>query len=223
MNIDQFEQNETDNGPEAQDIEREAYETRQPAEAGFSCNFQIQHEKCGNMQVTFRGATAHQWAHVMADAEAFVRHMSGKGWHFPAQPTIAPPPTASKAETIVSAEQGATPEAKQAVKAIAASDAAIPPAPEGKEYKTVEIETVVIAPQPDDKTTIEFYGKGHKFPDLKASKWSIDRAAALLRHVTSAEVGKPAKLALACRAYYTDGRPNQNGQPFKDIQHVRPL
>jgi hypothetical protein len=59
------------------------------------------------------------------------------------------------------------------------------------------------------------------------NKWPWEGATGLLRHVTSADVAKPATLSLKCRVYYTLGKQFtlDNGKTgnYKDVHHVRPL
>jgi hypothetical protein len=103
----------------------------------------------------------------------------------------------------------------------------VPPPPTGKEYIVFDADKLVILPQPDEKVTLEFYAGSDKYPKVKVNKWPWEGATGLLRHVTSADVAKPATLTLKCRVYYTLGKQFtlDNGKTgnYKDVHHIRPL
>lgn len=190
-----------------------------PAEAGFSTNFHLTHDKTGPIQFTFRGAYSSDWPDVMRDVSAFVKHMTERGYRFNV-PQPAPPPTPNKAAEIM-AEAG-NHESAQAIKEMAER---VPDPPQGKQWQTIAAARVVIKPEPGDLVTIEFYEPNHKWPDIKANKWKHERAAGLLKHVTSASVTAPADLSLGCVVYYVNGaeKKDKPGEFWKDIYHVRPL
>lgn len=191
-----------------------------PPEAGFSMNFHMSHERAGDMGFTFRGARASNALDVWADAEAFIKHIMEKGWKFNV-PQPAPPPVQHKAAEIAT-QEGNPALAKQ----IKADYEKIPPPPEGKEWETIEVSRVVIKPQPGETCDIEFWKPGRKYAEIRCTKWKNDRAAGLLKHVTSHDVGKPADLALNCVVYWTKGREyqKQDGTKahYQDVGHVRP-
>ena len=190
-----------------------------PAEAGFSANFHLTHEKTGPIQFTFRGATSSEWHAVMRDISEFTQHMKALGYRFNV-PQSAPPPIPNKAVEIM-AEAG-NHESAQALKEIAER---IPDPPQGKQWQTITAARVVIKPEPGDLVTLEFYEPNHKWPDIKANKWKHDRASGLLKHVTSADVSKAADLSLGCVVYYVNGaeKKDKPGEYWKDIYHVLPL
>jgi hypothetical protein len=101
----------------------------------------------------------------------------------------------------------------------------VPPPPAGKEYIIFEADKLIILPQPDEKVTLEFYAGADKYPKVKVNKWPWEGATGLLRHVTSADVSKPATLSLKCKVYYTLGKQFtlDNGKTgnYKDVHHVR--
>lgn len=190
-----------------------------PAEAGFSANFHLTHEKTGPIQFTFRGATSAEWHAVMNDVSEFTQHMKALGYRFNV-PQAAPPPVANKAAEIV-AEEG-NHELSAQIKAQAER---VPDPPAGKQWQTIAAARVVIKPEPGDLVSVEFYEPNHKWPDIKANKWKNERAAGLLKHVTSADVSKAADLSLGCVVYYVNGaeKKDKPGEFWKDIYHVRPL
>lgn len=184
-----------------------------PAEAGFSMNFQLSHDVIGPAQVTFRGTRASDWAYVMTQAKEFSQYAVKNGWKFRQQPQIAPPPKTAPVEP---EEEllGDTPQ-----------PASVPPLPDGaKTWLTISISRVVVKPEPGDLVTIEFYASGHKWPDIKANKWKIERAQGMLKHVTSHDVRKAADLSLPCIVYYLNGKEKADkpGEFWKDVYHVRP-
>ena len=139
----------------------------------------------------------------------------------PEPPTAKP--AAVPADQRIASEEGNKPLAAQ----LKADAEAIPNPPDGKTWQTFDARRVLVIPQPDNKTTIEFYGADRKFPDVKVNKWTVERAAALLKHVTAEPVDKPGDFTLPCRVYYTEGKQytKTNGETghYKDIGHVRPL
>jgi hypothetical protein len=91
---------------------------------------------------------------------------------------------------------------------------------------TTKIVFVKILPQPDNRVTIEFYGNDRKSPhnqyaDLLVNKWATERAAELMKHVTSAPVTTPAEFSMDCVVYWLEGKEKANGGHFKDVYHVR--
>ena len=89
---------------------------------------------------------------------------------------------------------------------------------------------VKILPQPDNKVTIEFYGKDRKqphndYPELKVNKWDVAQAAGLMKHVTSADVSKAAEFSLNCSVYWLEGKEyttKDGGKGhYKNVSHVR--
>jgi hypothetical protein len=135
--------------------------------------------------------------------------------------TSAPAPTPDPAAMIALEEGNKTLAAELQQQA-----AAVPAAPSGKQWNITEIVFVRILPQPGDKVTVEFYGNDRKQPhnnyaDLMVNKWDADKVAGLMKHVTSADVTKPAELALTCHVYWLEGKEKSNGGHFKDVYHVR--
>lgn len=191
-----------------------------PAEAGFSANFHLTHDKTGPIQFTFRGATSDEWHIVMKDVSEFTQHMKALGYRFNV-PQPAPPPAPNKAAEIV-AEEGN----HEAAQVIAANAERVPDPPQGKQWLVLESARTVIIPQPDGRIKIEFYALGHEYADLRTT-WKPEQVAGLLKHVTSIDVNKPADLALPCKVYYTLGKEYKNAKTgatgnYKDIGHCRP-
>jgi len=186
--------------------------TEAPSEAGFSMNFQISHDVIGPAQVTFRGTRSNDWSRVMASAKEFSAYAMANGWKFKQAPQAAPPPK-------VAPQDHDDPQPKQL------STDGVPALPEGaKAWQTISATKVIVKPEPGDLVTIEFYAAGHKWPDLKANKWKLERAQGFLKHVTSHDVRKPAELALSCIVYYLNGKEKADkpGEFWKDVYHVRP-
>lgn len=184
-----------------------------PNEAGFSMNFQMAHDVIGSAQITLRGARADDWAHVMNQAREFGQYAFKNGWKFKAGPVSAPPPKSAPVEQESPVADGDTPQAN------------IPSLPDGyKAWLTIVAARVVVKPEPGDMVTVEFYAAGHKWPDIKANKWKVERAQGLLKHVTSHDVRKPADMSLACTVYYLNGKEKADkpGEFWKDVYHVRP-
>lgn len=119
---------------------------------------------------------------------------------------------------------------KQMATELQAQAVEVPPAPAGTQWNVYRAAFVKILPQPDDKVTVEFYGKDRKtphndYPELKINKWEISNAQGLMRHVTSADVQKPAEFALDCSVYWLDGKEytSTGGEKrhYKNVHHVR--
>lgn len=189
------------------------------AEAGFSVNWTMRDKHGVVCQLTMRAAGAADWLPVLAERAAMIEKALAGGWTLASAPAPATAPAPvnalpSAAEK-VAREAGGEP-AAQAVRE------ALGDVPAG-EYKTIDASRLVIRPEPEGRVTLEFYADGHNFPDLRASKIKSDRAAGLLKHVTSADVSKAADMALKCRLYYKDGKEYKPGQHYKDLEHVRPV
>jgi hypothetical protein len=109
-----------------------------------------------------------------------------------------------------------------------AADVALPPSRKGANvpYQAIQATTVKVLPQPDGKTTIEFYGDGRKYPDVKVNKWKVEAAAGLMKHVTAEPMDKAGEYKLPCVVYYTEGneytKPDNTQAHYKDVEHVRP-
>jgi len=147
--------------------------------------------------------------------------------------TPAAPPPETKAVAI--ARQAGGNEAAAAVQE------ALADIPQG-EYETLDAVRLLVIPQPENRVTLEFYGERQKFPGVKANKWKLDLARALLKHVMNTDkvfveangqtVVQALDLTVACRVYYKLGKEysyvdKQTGAPktghYKDVEHVRPL
>ncbi len=201
---------------------KERLALKTPAEAGFSLNLTL---GAGDLitggQITARTDFVTDALKVMEKVEALVK---ARGWRWAEPLAKAPPPVESKAAAIVRAE-GNTALADQLAK-----PPDVGPIPDGKEWQTMDIETVESIPQPGDVINIIFYKAGHTKPDLKCQKWKIERAAGLMKHVTNADMSKPWKAVCACRVYYTIGKAFTYNDPntgelksgnYKDVAHVR--
>lgn len=201
------------------ELTRAELQSAAPAEAGFSANFHLLHDKAGTMQFTFRGARSGDAEAVMGHAQKFIAHMKTNGWRFNV-PQPAPPPAQHKAAEIA-AEEGN----HELAHNIKQDYERVPDPPQGKTWQTITAARLVIRPEPGDLVTLEFYEPNHKWPDIKASKWKLERATGLLKHTTSAPVNVAADLTLGCVVYYVNGaeKKDKPGEFWKDIYHVRPL
>ena len=139
----------------------------------------------------------------------------------PAGSRPAPPPKPDVAATIA-AEEGNTQLAEQLQKEYAE----VPAPPDGKTWNVTEIARIVVIPQPDDRVNVELYADGHKFPDLKVSKWKAEQVSGLLKYVTDVDVKQPHDLKLPCNAYWLEGNEytKQDGTKghYKNVSHIRP-
>ena len=141
------------------------------------------------------------------------------------RPVQAPAPVPDIAAKIALEEGN-----KQMASELQAQANEVPPAPDGKQWNTYSAAFVKILPQPEERVTIEFYGKDHKqphndYPELKVNKWTLAQAAGLMKYVTSADVSKPAEFALNCTVYWLEGKEytSTNGEKrhYKNVSHVR--
>jgi hypothetical protein len=107
-----------------------------------------------------------------------------------------------------------------------AENAVVPPSRKGENvpYLTMDLDVFEVLPQPDNRVTIAFYGVSDRYPRLKINKWPLDRARALMAHVTNDDISQPTKKSLPVRVYYTTGKEKTpgSGQFWEDVEHVRP-
>lgn len=188
-------------------------------EAPFSDTFKWVDADGFEHMTTVRGWGDKSLSEGITKAKALIEYNGGKpaGNRAPQAPAPTPDPAAK-----IAFEEGN----KQMAAELQAQATEVPPAPDGKQWNTTKIVFVKILPQPDNKVTIEFYGNAHKQPhdqyaELLVNKWTTERAAGLMKHVTSAPVTVPAEFALNCTVYWLDGKPKTNGGFFKDVYHVR--
>lgn len=161
---------------------------------------------------------------------AFLEGATTRGIRFEgpaALPPVAPAPTPSKA--VVQAMQDGDNETAAVMQAAIEE---LPAPPDGKQWKSFDAVVVEILPQPDDRVNINFFGNQHKqphdeFPGVKVTKWKLDSAGGLLKHVATVDVSKPQKLTLPCRVFYTDGKEytkTDGGKGnYKDVGAVRQI
>jgi len=193
--------------------EVEKYVPTQPTEAGFSTNAYLTHPMMGRQQFTFRGATSQDWGHVLEDYGHFCAYMREKGWKFDGEMTQAAPPIKNPTVAEITGEP--------------VYEDIGPEPPDGKSWITFDADLVKVLPQPDNKTTLEFYQAGRQFAGVKVNKWKVENANGLMKHVTSEPMDKAAEYKLHCRVFYTEGKEGTtaDGKKFhyKDVSHVRPL
>lgn len=186
-------------------------------EAPFSDSFRWVDADGFEHLTTVRGWGDKSLSEGISKAKVLIQYNGGKptGNHnLPAAAAPQPDPAAKIAQ-----EAGN----KQMAQELQTQAEAVPAPPDGKLWQFYEADIVKVLPQPDDRVTIEFWGTGRKFPDLKVVKWKLDSANGLMKHVTSEPMSKAAEYKLRCRVYYTNGKEFEAGKFYKDVAHVRPL
>lgn len=99
---------------------------------------------------------------------------------------------------------------------------AVPPAPNGQAWLTMEIDRIVIKAEPGDAYTLEVYAPGHQWPDMKAAKRKAEVIGGLLKHITSDDPTKPADYRVNAIAYYLEGKTKTTGTGhWLDLYHLR--
>jgi hypothetical protein len=194
-------------------------------EAPFSDTFKWVDEQGYEHMTTIRGWQFQTMLSTIQRATSMIADFNGRPINN--RPHPAPAPLPDKAAAIAM-EAGN----KELAQQLQESAADVPAAPDGKQWNTYGASFVKILPQPDNKVTIEFYGKDRKtphndYPELKVNKWDVSQAQGLMKHVTSADVSKPAEFALSCTVYWLDGKEytstNGDKRRYKNVAHVRPL
>lgn len=109
---------------------------------------------------------------------------------------------------------------------------AVPPAPNGQAWQTVDINEIRIEPKSDGMVSVEFWNPGRKYAE-EYVKWKPENVLGLLKHVMTVPTNddgsiKPSILSCKCRVYFTLGKektgPNAKpGSRWHDVAHVRPL
>lgn len=188
-------------------------------EAPFSDTFKWVDEDGFEHMTTVRGWGDKSLSEGINKAKALIQYNGGKPAGHRATPAAAPQPDpAAKIALEEGNKQMAAEMQEQAV--------AVPPSRKGAPYQTVDVDIVEVLPQPDNKTTLKFYGANDKYPRVSVNKWKIEAANGLMKHVTSEDMSKAAKYHLKCRVYYTDGSAYQTTEGetrhYKDVEHVRP-
>jgi hypothetical protein len=201
----------------------------QPYEAGFSTNYFLNHPLMGRQQFTFRGATSAHWGEVMDDVHQFLQYMKGKGWSLDGENT---PPAASAPLPDPAARVAQQAGNNQMAQELQAQAEAVPPAPNGAAWNTVDVNEVRIEPKADGLVTVEFWNPGRQYAE-EYVKWTPDNVLGLLKHVMTVPVNddgtiRPAKLSCKCRVYYSLGKEKTGpkakpGSRWHDVAHVRPL
>jgi hypothetical protein len=191
-------------------------------EAPFSDTFKWVDADGFEHMTTVRGWGDKSLSDGITKAKALIQYNGGKPvGKFP----TAPAPTPDPAARIALEEDN-----KALAVELQEQASALPAAPDGKQWNITDIAFVKILPQPGDKITIEFYAADRKtphndYPAMKVNKWDIGRAAGLMKHVTSADVTKPAEFMLNCHVYWLDGKEytdtSGTKKHYKDIYHVR--
>ena len=199
----------------------------QPYEGGFSTNFYLTHQVAGRQQFTLRGAYAHDWQYVMEQEKHFIEFMREKGWKMEGEhnPAAAPQPDPAAR---IAMEAGN----KVMAQEIQAQAEAVPPAPNGAQWQTVDVNEIRIEPKADGMVSVEFWQTGRKYAE-EYVKWKPENIIGLLKHVMTVPANddgsiKPAVLSCKCRVYFTLGKektgPNAKpGSRWHDVAHVRPL
>lgn len=192
-------------------------------EAPFSDTFKWIDADGFEHMTTVRGWGDKSLSEGITKAKALIQYNGGKpaGNRPPQAPAANPDPAAK-----IALEEGN----KDLASELQEQAAAVPPAPDGKQWNVTDIAFVKILPQPGDKITIEFYAADRKTPHndyvtLKANKWDIGRAAGLMKYATSADVTKPAEFMLSCKVFWLDGKEYKDTsggtKHYKDIYYVR--
>jgi hypothetical protein len=193
-------------------------------EAPLSDTFKWVDEDGFEHMTTVRGWGDKSLSAGLAKVKALIQDNGGKPVR--ARAPEAPSPTPDAAVKIALEEGN-----KQLAVELQEMALDVPPAPGGKQYNISEIAYIKILPQPGDKITIEFYGDDRKTPhndfaSVKINKWDIGRTTGLMKHVTSADVTKPAEFMCRCRVYWTEGKEYKKADGgtgnYKDVHHVRP-
>lgn len=70
---------------------------------------------------------------------------------------------------------------KAMAKELQANYEEVPPTQNGQQWQTYKADIVKVLPQPDDRVTIEFWGTGRKYADLKVVKWKLESANGLAK------------------------------------------
>lgn len=204
-------------------------ESTAPAEAGFSTNMFLTHPIMGRLQFTFRGATSTDWGFVLEDVDRFAHYMREKGWKFDGEIKApeAPAPKPDK-PAMIALEAGN----KDLAAELQTQASAVPPAPGGQEWQTIDVSEIRIEPKSDGLVSVEFWNPGRKYAE-EYVKWKPENILALLKHVMTVPTNddgsiKPAILSCKCRVYFSLGKektgPNAKpGSRWHDVAHVRPL
>jgi hypothetical protein len=200
----------------------------QPYEAGFSTNFFLSHPLMGRQQFTFRGAFATDWGYVMEESKTFIKYMQEKGWAMEGEgKTPAPAPQPDVAAKIA-LEAGN----KVMAQELQAQSEAVPPAPNGQQWNTTDVNEIRIEPKSDGMVSVEFWQTGRKYAE-EYVKWKPENILGLLKHVMTVPVNddgtiKPAVVSCKCRVFYSLGKektgPNAKpGSRWHDVAHVRAI
>jgi hypothetical protein len=211
--------------PELQDVRPTSKDFWQGfPEAPFSDTFKWLDAEGYEHMLTIRGWEGGAMLKAVERAKEFIAAQGGKPVR--SRPADAPAPTPDPAVKIALEEGN-----KQMAAELQEAGLEIPPAPAGKQYQVSDIAFVKILPQPGDRINIEFYSDDRKtphndFPSIKATKYDVGRAMGLLKHVTSADVTKPAEFMCRCKVYWTEGKEYKKADGgtghYRDIHHVRP-
>jgi hypothetical protein len=147
------------------------------------------------------------------------------GWDT-VRPGAAPVTTPAAPKADPAAQTAANAGNPQMAAAIQSQGEAVPPSKKGVPYKTLELDIFEVLPQPDNKTSIKFYGTGDDYARISVNKWSVENANALMKHVLSNDMSQAGRYTLPVVVYYTDGKAftMKDGKTgnYKDVEHVRP-
>lgn len=190
-----------------------------PAEAGFSVNLFLNHERMGRVMFTFRGAMSTDWPGVMEELKAFSSYMSEKGWKFDGE--ITP-----KVQGVQKAPDAPAPASAPNAPAPAAAKGPAP-APEDIDtsINTMSIVKVKVEPLAGDRVKLHLFAKGHKFPDLYYQA-DIKDALVALAHTgytwTEEHLTRAAEMNMAFDVDWRNStKLNSKNQPYKNIVQFR--
>ena len=182
-----------------------------------------------NLQTTFRGnpQAVEIEAHLAAVKSALV-HIVEMGGHAKPVGQQASYQTPKPTPQLRPADNTAA-NLEAAGRAVPKPDAEPKPATTNGEKQILKlaVSKVEIVPKPDGKAELKFYGAGHKYPDLYATRsiavwaeeigWDVSAFAAAITYDTT-DVGKSPTMEVG---YTLSDKLNTKGNPYKDIDYIK--
>lgn len=194
-------------------------------EAPFSDTFKWVDVDGFEHMVTIRSWSANSGMGAIAATKKLIEDAGGKPANVRPQPAAAPQPDPAAKAALEAGN-------KQLAAELQTQGEAVPAAPNGQAWNTVDVNEVRIEPKADGFVSVEFWQTGRKYAE-EYVKWKPENVKALLRHIMTVPVSddgtiKPAILSCPCRVYFTLGKektgPNAKpGSRWHDVAHVRPL
>ena len=89
----------------------------------------------------------------------------------------------------------------------------------------VDVETVTVLPQPEERCNVDLFAAGHQYPDLMIRKWKNESIAKILDiGVQEADLIKPQTFKGKFRAEYEFSQKlSSSGKPYKNVTRVYKL